>query len=154
MSVIVLGFLAAIFSNPHSDAPLLSGQGASSELSGSCIGERGPINLSRALVLENRSLEWTGSSGPIRITLQRQSVIIALIGSPDGDTYPRNIGSLVAQGQDNADIFLKLVLLENEPIVYWRETFQHRIYRQGMFRVVGHSLTRLCDGEAGETVLD
>jgi hypothetical protein len=34
-------------------------------------------------------------------------------------------------------------------VLYWRETFQHRIYGQGLFRVVGQSLEPFCEGRAG-----
>lgn len=121
---------------------------------GSCVGGRGPVSLSRVMFLENRILEWDGSSGPIRITLPRQSVNIKLLRAKKQDIYIHNIGRLVGQGDSDADVHLKLALLDNRPVIYWRETYQHRIYRQGIFSIVGHNLVRLCEGEGGEAIMD
>lgn len=154
MYTTAISILLAILPNLYADLDTPLDQRTDSETLGSCTGDRGPVSLSRVLFLENRSLDWNSSSGPVRITLRRQSVHIQLLEAPDGDTYLRNIGSLVAQSEDDADVYLKLALLDNVPAVYWRETFQHRIYRQGMFSVVGHDLIRLCEGEGGETILN
>jgi hypothetical protein len=117
---------------------------------GSCIGQDGPIELRRALFLENRVLDFIGESGPMRIVLLGQTVRISSLNlSEDERIYDRNIGESVSGEQGTADVNLKLALFEGRLVVYWRETVQHRIYRQGLFRVNGSDLTALCEGRAG-----
>jgi hypothetical protein len=124
------------------------------QIMGSCIGHKGPIALAQVMFLENRVLNWEGASTPIRISLSRQSASIKLLKAPKGDTFVHNIGVLVGDGTVEPDIYLKIAIFDKKPMIYWRETYQHRIYRQGIFAVSGHKLVRLCEGEGGETVMD
>lgn len=115
---------------------------------GSCISEHGPVDMRRVLFLENRAMEYESSRGRILITLQEQSVKIMRLG--DSDTiYIRDIGSVVPHSGGDADIFVKLALLDNRLLIYWRETFQHRIYRQGLLRIRDVELSALCEGFGG-----
>jgi hypothetical protein len=117
---------------------------------GSCIGQDGPVELRRSLFLENRELDFIGDGGPMRIALMGQTVRISAPNqSEDGRIYSRDIGESVSEERGTADVNLKLALFEGRLVVYWRETVQHRIYRQGLFRVNGLDLTALCEGRAG-----
>jgi hypothetical protein len=117
---------------------------------GSCIGDNGPIELRRALFLENRVLDFVGDGGPMRIALLGQIVrISSLSSSGDEHIYRRDIGESISGQESAADVNLKLALLEGRLVVYWCETYRHRIYRQGLFRVNGMELAALCHGRAG-----
>lgn len=145
MSIDALAALAAaltgqaVSEGPHLNAPTL----------GSCIGRNGPMDLSRVLFLENRVLDLTNRRVSVRVSVERQTVRIEELGQADGSTYVVHMGSLVAEGEDDADIFLKLAFINNRHFVYWRETYQHRMFRQGLFEIVGHNLVPFCQGNGG-----
>ena len=117
---------------------------------GSCLGQNGPIELRRALFLENRVLDFASAGGPARIALLGQTVRISA-RTPSGEEriYRSDIGEAVSGAAGDADVALKLALFEGRLVVYWRETVQHRIYLQGLFLVNGLGLTPLCQGRAG-----
>ncbi len=54
----------------------------------------------------------------------------------------------------SADVELKLGLYEQQIVLYWRETYRHRIYRQGLFRFEGQALVPMCEGEGGEDIYE
>jgi hypothetical protein len=49
------------------------------------------------------------------------------------------------------DIQLKLVTFEGALALYWRETYLHRTYRQGLFEIQGMRASPLCEGAGGVT---
>ena len=116
---------------------------------GSCLGPNGVVDLRRVMFLENQSLDLDSAEGRMRVELVRQSVRVRMLDDPLDTRYLRHIASAVAQGEDDADVDLKLALFDGQPLVYWRETYQHRVYRQGLFRIVGHELEPLCEGHGG-----
>ncbi len=50
------------------------------------------------------------------------------------------------------DIDIKFAVVNGEIALYWRETFQHRSYRQGLLRINGDDLTPWCEGRGGVDV--
>jgi hypothetical protein len=154
MNIGVLGTLFAVSAVINGDSTAISGSAMPSRSLGSCVGADGAVNISMVLFIENNSLEWNHSSEPVRVTIRRQSIDIKSLRLSDGITYPYNISRMVSLDGNYADIILKLGLLNSSPVVYWRETFQHRMYRQGILSVVGHRLTPLCNGLGGETIFD
>ena len=122
---------------------------AEQELSpiGSCISTDGPVDLSRLWYLENRSVEVANH----RVGLGPQSVGITILDATPIRTHHYDIPWMVSERGPvgDPDVELKLVLLDGQLAVYWRETYQHRMYRQGLFRVKGAYLARWCEGEGG-----
>ncbi len=117
---------------------------------GSCLGPGGPVELRRAIFIENTVLDFVIRNRPMRIALMGQTVTIsARRNDTDDEAHIQDIGETVATQSGAADVSLKLALLDGDVVVYWRENFQHRIYRQGLFRVAGLGLTPLCQGSAG-----
>jgi len=120
---------------------------------GSCLSRHGPIELRNALFLENRALEFMGSRGLLRVELEGQVARISSRETSGDETISRtDIGELVDDHGSASDVGVKLALLDGRVVIYWRETFQNRIYRQGLLRIEGLALTPLCQGRAGTEI--
>lgn len=118
---------------------------------GSCLGDKGIFELRRIMFLTNRTID-IDSAGKFRVTLDRQKVKIQrLSGASGGEVHIVNVGNIIS---GEPDIVLTLGILDNRPVLYWRETFLHRRYRQGVFSIVGQSLVLLCQGSGGVDLTD
>lgn len=101
------------------------------------------------MLLQNRVVDVESPSGPTRVSIVRQSIHMRMLNAPDETTYVRDIGGAVKRGEEEPDLELTLGLLGQRLVLYWRETFQHRMYRQGLFSIEGHELKPLCEGRGG-----
>lgn len=99
-----------------------------------------------------------GSVGRMRLRIEGQRFALQLLDpAADGRQLVGDIGDIVGQHGERADIFLKFGSLDSRPVLYWRETYQHRIFRQGLFAIDAssangnwnHVLTPLCEGKGG-----
>lgn len=116
---------------------------------GSCSTQNGFVDLRRVAFLENRSIDTESPTGTIRISVSEESVDIQSIGEGSNHrTFVHDLGDQLGRGLD-IDIELKLGILEGNLVVYWRETFQHKSYRQGLFTVAPPNLMPLCEGRGG-----
>lgn len=117
---------------------------------GNCVtGEGRLVGLRNLMFLENRSLDISSGDGSIRIILEGERVEIETLGpKPVRGIYSTNIGDEV-DPNDDLDIELKLALLSERLLIYWKETYQNRIYRQGLFRVVNEKVESFCEGKGG-----
>lgn len=145
MWISFIGVLAAL------SGPAVAGSLNHSQLLGSCLRAGKPEELSRALFLENRAIDLTDRNKVSRVSLVGQSVRIEDLSATDGDVYVTRMASVVSQAEDDVDLFLKFVLLKGRPFVYWRETYQHRMYRQGLFEIIDHKVVPFCEGHGGTT---
>lgn len=124
---------------------------------GECVGGNGRIDLHRVMFLENRTLVVDGGTGPLRLRLEDETFYSEEIGErSERRTYINQIDAMVQPGE-NLDIELKFALVNNRLVLYWRETYQHRFYRQGLLTIEGRPLfggddqvmTPLCAGRGG-----
>ncbi len=104
------------------------------------------------LVLRNESVDvghgleaWIGG----------EHVYIGEAGQREAFTY-FSIATALSPTTD-IDIRLGFALLGGEMFVYWQETYLHRMYRQGLFRIDSAAdwpdrLTPYCAGEGGEWI--
>jgi hypothetical protein len=104
------------------------------------------------MFLENDELDFDGRHGKLHISLEGQEVLIATRPPAETVTTARNIGNAVSKREDDADVDLKLGLLDGKLVLYWRETYLHRIYRQGLFSINDQDLAPLCEGRGGSEV--
>jgi hypothetical protein len=125
---------------------------------GSCLApDRRPLDLRRVALLQNRELLLDSKNGRVRAVLEGQKVSLHIEGSPDDEHIVRNIGDLVGGSEGRADVFLTLGFLDNRPVLYWRETYQHRSFRQGLLSISPEAaradwaqvLTPMCEGRGG-----
>jgi hypothetical protein len=119
---------------------------------GSCRGADGFLELRRIALLENRALDFRDSGKIFRVTVDGPKVRIEQLASrEDHGIYVVNLENIL---KGNPDIALTLGLLDDRPVVYWRETFVNRSHRQGIFKIKGQSLVPLCEGKGGVDILD
>ena len=159
MNLIVLALLLSGPVEPSPEPRILSpeAQLRTIDTIGSCEGSGGSIDLRRVMFLENRSIVIDGSQGPLRISVERDDFLVEEIGEGSQHRqYYNDIGNEVDESGE-LDIELKLASVEGRLVLYWKETFQNRIYRQGIFSInpsgfflaTEESLTPLCEGRGG-----
>ncbi len=110
---------------------------------GSCLNAAGAVDMSRVWHLNNESV----AVGDRVVRSSGESVVIDL---PNGSMLVLHVGlSLSEERGRDLDLNLSLAALDGEVMVYWRETFQHRVYEQGLLKVVGDDVQIYCSGAAG-----
>lgn len=118
---------------------------------GRCEGQGRSFDLRRLMMLENRTVDIDGPNGTLRVRLDEEHLFIdAVSGAATQTVFGVNIGDEIDPHED-LDVELKLGYFEGGLVVYWKETFQHRIYRQGLFSIEGERISILCVGNAGVT---
>jgi len=121
---------------------------------GTCEADGRSYDLRRLMLLENQAVEIDGPHGPLRVSIAEEYVQIHSAGPrPARAVYATNVGD-AADPDGDLDVELKLGYFDGILVVFWKETFRHRIYRQGMFRIVGESVAPLCAGRGGITIRD
>lgn len=113
---------------------------------GSCEKNGNSLDLSQALIIEN-SFAWFGEpSDRIYVEISNETV---LIGRDSRDTVqPFELDENISP-QEDIDISINVALWQGKPAVYWRENYQHRLYRQGVFLIERGNLVVLCEGLGG-----
>jgi hypothetical protein len=118
---------------------------------GNCVVSSGSsLDLHKLLLLEDRSAVVDGSQGKFRVTLVGEAVEIVDLIPESAGVFLTNIGYEV-EPRNDIDVELKFAVVSNEFVLYWKETYQHRICRQGLFRFVNRRPVALCQGRGGTT---
>lgn len=114
---------------------------------GFCQAGREAVDLHRLDFRNERSLTVEDEHGARVVELAREAVRIE---GADGETLLNDIGRLVElrPGQD-VDIVLSFATVDGRTVVYWRETYQNRSYRQGLMRILRERVEPLCEGIGG-----
>lgn len=115
---------------------------------GSCLANGSPIDLRRVLFAENRSLDINDRNGVIRLRLDRELLKIERPEDPGRGTLTIPIAYEIDRGSD-LDIRIQFAILDGKLMLYWRETFLHQTYRQGLFEISGENIIRFCEGRGG-----
>jgi len=140
-----------------SSAALITAKGAtrvdskSIELSpnGFCRSDAGSIDIGSLTFLKETSATLrSGSMSTIRVTIVRDTVVIDDVAKPNAGEMVYNVSAMVSKGED-PDLSVHLVLLSDDLAIYWRETFQNRQYRQGVFTILEGRLVQSCEGIGG-----
>lgn len=163
MTVSLIVLLASMMSGQAGPAPGTSspvtivpeGEARLADEIGTCAGPGRSFNLRWLMPLADRSAEMDSPRGPRRISLQGEHLFIYAVDrhGPERAIFGINIGD-EADPLHDLDVELRLAYFEGNLVVYWKETFQHRIYRQGMFGIESDRVTFLCAGVGGTTTLD
>lgn len=117
----------------------------------------GFIDLRTVVFSQDRELLLSSSIGRHRLLLVGQKFRFETSDSRDDDGHEfGDVGHLVGEAGGQADLFLTLGSLEGHPVLYWRETYQHRLFRQGLFNIspgalkgMGSVLVPFCEGRGG-----
>jgi hypothetical protein len=119
---------------------------------GNCEGHGRSVDMRRVMFLENRSVDVDGPGGPFRLSIQGEELVAEGVHpGPERPHFYEDVDSRIDMNSD-LDIELKFAYFEGKLTLFWKETFNNRIYRQGLFDIVGHSLTPLCEGRGGSHV--
>ena len=146
--------LAALLSVSEGSAqtrsvPLTEEQIRSLDPIGSCEGGGRAIDLRKVLFLENRSVDTDWPEGTLRLSLSGDYFYAdEVINRQVSRQHYQLVLDSIQDGSD-LDIELKFAYFEGELLLYWKETFQNRLYRQGLFKISGPNLTFLCEGRGG-----
>jgi len=117
--------------------------------SGFCRSDAGSIDIGSLTFLKKTSAKLrSGSTPTIRVTIVRDTVVIDDIAKPNAGELVYNVPAIVSKGED-PDLSVHLVLLSGDLAIYWRETFQNRQYRQGVFAILEGKLVLICEGIGG-----
>ena len=119
---------------------------------GYCANSEGPIEMDAILLLRNETVQ-IGEG--LEARLNGESVHINEIGQREAFSL-FSIATAISPAAD-IDIRLEFASLNGQLFVYWQETYLHRIYRQGLFRIDAAAdwsdrLTPYCEGEGGEWI--
>ncbi|HKE94961.1 MAG TPA: hypothetical protein VKB34_11685 [Povalibacter sp.] len=103
--------------------------------------------------LSNTSIKQVSGNRSWQISLSDLSVLVQDL-KPQSDDQPIKVYEIrrLLRGKELPDIDLTLGLLDRAVVVYWRETYKHRTYKQGLFKVVDGELTLPCEGFGGVDV--
>jgi len=101
------------------------------------------------MFLENRTVDIDWRAGKLRLSFDGDNFHADEIRHGRSVTqHYRSILDEIENG-DDLDIELKFAYFENRLLIYWRETFQNRPYRQGLFEINGPDVAFLCAGRGG-----
>jgi hypothetical protein len=116
---------------------------------GVCRGPTGLVDLRRVSFLTNRSILWKISGKLTRVSVEEESLHVAEIKENIEQGITIRDSAYEISPDSDIDIDLSLAILDGELVVYWRETFKHRRYRQGVMRVSERPISSLCEGSGG-----
>lgn len=116
---------------------------------GNCERNGRSFDMHRVMFLENRSVDIDGSNGPLRVSIDQAEVRVEdMRPASEHQRFIHDVADMI-DPTGEIDIELKLAYFEGRLAVYWKETFQNRHYRQGLFNVVETDLISLCAGMGG-----
>ena len=108
--------------------------------------------MRRVLFIENPVVEIESSGKTFEIYVERESFYAKEINKNGEEVeHFEDVDSLLNM-EDDLDIELKLAQYKGDLMLFWRETFKNRIYKQGLFLVDGPQLKLACKGEGGSHI--
>ena len=114
-----------------------------------CTSASGEVTDVRdVLFLRDTTIPVSAGFSPRQISVDRQTVFVG--DSEAEGMHIFDVGPRIS-GDDALDVELSLGLLRGGVVIHWRETFQHRRYRQGLLHMVGDDLVSMCEGISGIT---
>ncbi|MFC7498377.1 hypothetical protein ACFQRC_03980 [Enterovirga sp. GCM10030262] len=117
---------------------------------GHCSAADRSFDMDRVWFLEDRAAHIDSPTGLLRMSIDRDNLVIEeMRGNSMGTKHISNIGHMLAEGGIKPDLRLKLGVLDRDLVVYWRETYENRVYRQGLLSVEGKEPVPLCEGKGG-----
>lgn len=109
-----------------------------------CSNDGTIIDISEFEIVRKDVVPIPSSSGIMWSTLDGQYLLVKRKTGMERSFIP----PIVARGPW-PDIFIKHATLQGRPVLYWRETYLHRQYRQGILKYVGPAIFELCEGIGG-----
>ena len=140
----IFGLLSLWNVDAASDPPVATSRLRSPQiLLGYCAGTRGSWDPAKLLIVENQSMPLPRSM--IVAEMNGESVIYRHL--PENNLTIFDIDALADPNAD-LDIIIRLALYDGNAAIYWKETYQHRSYRQGII-LLGDRPQVFCEGRGG-----
>jgi hypothetical protein len=149
VALLVAGVSAASAGEPDV-VPSVKDQAAVSP--GSCIANARPVDLDQLLILQNSSARMDTKRGYNRVRVSGETVYVDIHDAGQdraSKTVVHRMDSRIEPDAD-VDVIVALAMFETHLVIYWKESFLHRSYRQGVFRIgADASIEPLCEGRGG-----
>jgi hypothetical protein len=113
-----------------------------------CTASGQQLQPSRLPQISDSEIRYLVNGRPARIRLSGEDVVVEFDNVEGANIYILEIDEHFRISSD-IDITMNFVVLDDEIVVRWRETYLHRSYRQGLFRVAGAGIEEICAGTGG-----
>jgi hypothetical protein len=125
---------------------------------GYCAAEAKKIDIKNLMFLKNTEIRLSLNPGYALIGIEGESLRIEKHNNSGSlvDTKIIDVDkSVLAHAKQTGDIDIEMsfVLLDGSIAVFWKETFMHQSYRQGIFKLENDNLQWVCEGTAGKVSL-
>lgn len=121
---------------------------------GTCESEGQKIDLLNVYFLKNTFIKAEKNEGYDIYEISGDTFYIKHFGTDNKLIFTLpfymtlELNSLIKSLGD-VDVILEFVLVKGQPALYWKESFLHKPYRQGILKIENNSLAVLCIGKAG-----
>lgn len=105
------------------------------------------VDMRDLWILENDAVYDVGSTESV--TISGESVVIR----QNGNDRSHRIDRMFA-GDSSVDVVLRFAIIDNEPVLFWRESYLHRVFQQGLVRFSNGTVSSMCLGAGGIEVVD
>lgn len=116
-------------------------------IEGSCGSGADSVDLQRVVFSSNTKITSGYGESFREVSIRGERLIITRMLGGEISSRVIDIGDIVGDGNP-IDISLEFTVGDRLGI-YWRETFQHQSYRQGLFFIDGDGVIYRCEGAAG-----
>ena len=121
---------------------------------GSCLSEHEKIDLNEIYFLSDTKLVKKNTNGYELWEVDGEKFYLGQYSSGGEfvSKYFTNVSMEIVEKVKNSkdmDVQLSFVLVDGAVALYWKETFIHRVYNQGIFKINGNNLVYLCSGKGG-----
>jgi hypothetical protein len=119
---------------------------------GNCNGSPDLVDMRRVMFLENKRLDYVLPSGLHRFEVDGENLrIIDISESGTGYAYSYRVDLELERELGPMDLIVKLALFQGRLMVFWKESYLHRSYRQGLLTVEAPDLRLVpfCIGSGG-----
>lgn len=99
--------------------------------------------------INNESIQTRVGSAEFILSLELDNLKAVELGNPD-EEWIANIADFLHTDY-RPDVVISFAELDHEDFVYWRESYVHRTYRQGLFKFNGKTIVPVCTGVGGVT---
>lgn len=117
-----------------------------------CTADGREIRPSRLPQISDNSIDYLVNDRPAEIRISGEDVVVEFDNTEGANMYILEVDEHYKAEYD-LHITMNFVVLGEEIVVRWRETYLHRPYRQGLFRIAGPGIEEICTGTGNESLL-
>lgn len=123
---------------------------------GTCVGNERTVYLNEAFFIKNTVIKLRSEQGYSLLKIIRDSLDVKLFDKNGNivESYMLNVkGNVLTRNRKNKDVDIEISFawVNSELGVYWKESFLHKPYMQGVFMLKNNQLEFYCQGTGGVT---